>query len=41
MGFTLSLGDKSQDFLLPSTEGKIYSLKNFEDAKVLVIFFYM
>jgi len=39
MGFTLSLGDKAQDFMLPSTEGKIYSLKNFEDAKVLVIFF--
>jgi len=39
MGFTLSLGDKALDFLLPSTEGKIYSLKNFEDAKVLVIFF--
>ena len=39
MGFTLSLGDKARDFLLPSTEGKMYSLKNFEDAKVLVIFF--
>ena len=39
MGFTLSIGDKALDFLLPSTEGKIYSLKNFEDAKVLVIFF--
>jgi peroxiredoxin len=39
MGFTLSIGDKALDFLLPSTEEKIYSLKNFEDAKVLVIFF--
>ena len=39
MGFTLSIGDKALDFLLPSTEGKIYSLKNFEDTKVLVIFF--
>jgi peroxiredoxin len=39
MGFTLSIGDKALDFLLPSTEGGIYSLKNFEDAKVLVIFF--
>src|SRR4030065_235143 len=39
MGFTLSIGDKALDFLLPSTEGKIYSLKNFEDAETLVIFF--
>ena len=39
MGFTLSIGDKAPDFLLPSTEGKIYTLKNFKDAKVLVIFF--
>ena len=27
MGFTLSIGDKALDFLLPSTEGRIYSLK--------------
>ncbi|MCL4418430.1 MAG: thioredoxin family protein [Actinobacteria bacterium] len=39
MGFTLSIGDKSPDFLLPSTEGRIYTLKNFNDANVLVIFF--
>src|SRR4030043_1756257 len=39
MGFTLSIGDKARDFMLPSTEGKIYSLKNFANAKVLVIFF--
>jgi len=39
MGFTLSIGDRATDFLLPSTEGRIYSLKNFGDAKVLVIFF--
>jgi peroxiredoxin len=39
MAFTLSIGDKAPDFLLPSTEGKIYSLKSFDEAKVLVIFF--
>lgn len=39
MAFTLSIGDKALDFLLPSTEGKIYSLKDFDEAKVLVIFF--
>ncbi len=39
MAFTLSIGDRALDFLLPSTEGKIYSLKSFDEAKVLVIFF--
>jgi peroxiredoxin len=39
MAFTLQIGDKAPDFLLPSTEGKIYSLNNFKDAKTLVIFF--
>lgn len=39
MTFTLSLGSQAPDFSLPSTEGTTYSLKDFEDAKVLVVFF--
>jgi peroxiredoxin len=39
MAFTLQIGDKAPDFLLPSTEGKIYSLDSFRQAKTLVIFF--
>lgn len=37
--YTLSLGSKAIDFSLPATDGKTYSLKNFEKAKGLVIFF--
>jgi peroxiredoxin len=39
MGFTLSIGDKAPDFKLIATDGKEYSLKDFQDAKILVIFF--
>ncbi|HEY5501490.1 MAG TPA: thioredoxin family protein [Candidatus Humimicrobiaceae bacterium] len=39
MAFTLQIGDKAPDFLLPSTEGKIYSLDSFKQAETLVIFF--
>lgn len=39
MAFTLQIDDKAPDFLLPSTEGRIYSLNSFKDAKTLVIFF--
>lgn len=39
MAFTLALGEKAPDFTLPATDGKTYSLKDFESAKVLVIFF--
>ena len=39
MGFTLSIGSKAKEFSLKGTDGKIYSLKNFAEAKVLVIFF--
>jgi peroxiredoxin len=39
MSFTLALGDHSLDFSLIATDGKTYSLQNFADAKVLVIFF--
>jgi peroxiredoxin len=39
MGFTLSIGSKAGGFSLKATDGKVYSLKDFADAKVLVIFF--
>lgn len=39
MTFTLTLGSKAVDFSLPATDGKSYSLNDFADAKVLVIFF--
>jgi len=39
MAFTLKIGDKAPDFKLPATDGKIYSLADFADAKALVIFF--
>lgn len=39
MSFTLSLGSTPPDFNLPATDGETYSLKDFADAKALVIFF--
>ena len=39
MAFTLQPGQKAIDFKLPSTEGKEYSLSDFETFKYLVIFF--
>lgn len=39
MAFTLEPGQKAIDFKLPSTEGKEYSLSDFEKYKYLVIFF--
>ena len=39
MAFTLSLNEKAPDFTLPATDGKTYSLSDFQDAKVLVVFF--
>jgi peroxiredoxin len=39
MAFTLSLGSKAPDFSLRATDGNTYSLSDFADAKVLVIFF--
>lgn len=39
MAFTLQLGEKAPDFNLPATDGKTYQLSNFDDAKVLVVFF--
>ena len=39
MAFTLELGAKAPDFELPATDGNLYSLDDFSDAKALVIFF--
>ena len=39
MSFTLSLQDKAPDFTLAATDGWIYSLKDFNDSPILVIFF--
>jgi peroxiredoxin len=39
MAFTLEPGQKVIDFKLPSTEGKEYSLSDFDKFKYLVIFF--
>jgi peroxiredoxin len=39
MSFTLSLGSTAPDFSLRATNGNNYSLEDFKDAKVLVIFF--
>ena len=35
----LRVGDTAPDFTLPATDGNTYSLADFEDADVLVIFF--
>ncbi len=37
--FTLELGEKAPDFSLKGVDGKTYSLKSFDNAEVLVIFF--
>lgn len=39
MPFTLPIGAEAPDFALPATDGKCYSLADFADADVLVIFF--
>lgn len=39
MPFTLPLGSKAIDFTLEGTDRKFYSLKDFQQAKTLVIFF--
>jgi peroxiredoxin len=37
--FTLQIGDSAPDFSLKATDGKKYSLKDFNKAELLVIFF--
>ncbi len=39
MAFTLQIGEAAPDFKLPATDGKTYQLSDFNDAKVLVVFF--
>lgn len=39
MPFTLALGSSAPHFSLPATDGKVYSLEDFQSSKVLVIFF--
>lgn len=39
MPFTLELGQPAPDFNLPATDGKTYTLSDFADAELLVIFF--
>ncbi len=39
MAFTLSIGSNAPDFSLQATDGNTYSLIDFKDAKILVIFF--
>jgi peroxiredoxin len=39
MSFTLNIGEKAPEFKLKSTDGKTYSLKDFDKSQVLVVFF--
>jgi peroxiredoxin len=39
MAFTLPIGSAPPDFALPATDGKTYRLSDFDDARVLVVFF--
>ncbi len=39
MAFTLQIGEKPPEFVLPATNGRTYTLSDFDDARVLVIFF--
>jgi len=39
MAFTLTIGSGAPEFMLRATDGKTYSLKDFADVKILVIFF--
>jgi peroxiredoxin len=39
MSFTLKIGDRAPGFQLPATDGKTYSLSDFAEHPVLVIFF--
>ena len=39
MSFTLPVNSPAPDFHLPGTDGKQYSLKDYADAQILVVFF--
>ena len=39
MSFTIEIGSKAPDFELPATDGNVYKLSDFDDARVLVVFF--
>ena len=39
MAFTLQIGEQAPDFTLPATDGNTYSLADFKEAPVLVVFF--
>ena len=39
MAFTLQIGDMAPDFNVQATDGKTYTLADFAEAKILVIFF--
>ncbi len=39
MAFTLQIGEKAPDFNLLGTDGNSYQLSDFDDARVLVVFF--
>jgi peroxiredoxin len=39
MSYTLNIGSQAIDFNLKATDGKVYKLSDFDDAKTLVIFF--
>lgn len=39
MSFTLQIGERAPEFRLPATDGKPYSLSDFADDAVLVVFF--
>lgn len=39
MAFTLQIGEQAKDFSLPATDGKTYSLADFDDVPYLVVFF--
>jgi len=39
VAFTLQLGEKAPDFVLPATDGKTYQLADFDAADTLVVFF--
>ena len=39
MAFTLQLGAQAPDFSLPGVDGRVYSLADFKDAKLLIVVF--